>query len=220
MRWKPSKQLSQPRKYGFSSHDAVAKDAYWKAINCGASEEEAQKTGIDAVVEYIKPKPLPKAPTPEPTPESEPDLGPHPSSSTTMEHGQDIPDGYYWEKRKSNEEHAWRCDVNHGLGRYYLAGDRKTCPGCGSSQKGRGKHKEMDFYLPSGVIVRQEAPGLSKFKPRKPYKLSKSTATKRELVTHNQMCANVYFSLVANGYEAEEALRLAVERVDSELDKK
>ncbi|RYN33645.1 hypothetical protein AA0114_g11963 [Alternaria tenuissima] len=220
MRWKPSKQLSQPRKCGFSSHDAVAKDAYWKAINCGASEEEAQKTGIDAVVEYIKPKPLPKAPTPEPTPESEPDLGPHPSNSTTMEHGQDIPDGYYWEKRKSNEEHAWRCDVNHGLGRYYLAGDRKTCPGCGSSQKGLGKHKEMDFYLASGVIVRQEAPGLSKFKPRKPYKLSKSTATKRELVTHNQMCANVYFSLVANGYEAEEALRLAVERVDSELDKK
>ncbi|KAF7682265.1 hypothetical protein GT037_001241 [Alternaria burnsii] len=220
MRWKPSKQLSQPRKCGFSSHDAVAKDAYWKAINYGASEEEAQKRGIDAVVEHIKPKPLPKAPTPEPTPESEPDLGPHPSGSTTMEHGQDIPDGYYWEKRELDEEHAWRCDVNHGLGRYYLAGDRKTCPGCGSSQKGLGKNEEMDFYLPSGVIVRQEAPGLSKFKPRKPYRLSKSTTTRREPITHNQMCANVYFSFVANGYEAEEALRLAVERVDSELDKK
>jgi hypothetical protein len=220
MRWKPSKRLSQSRKWGFSCHDAVAKDAYWKAINSGALEEEAQQIGIDAVVEYIKPKPPPKAPTPEPTTDPEPDPGPHTSGSTTMEHGQDIPDGYYWEKRKTDEEHAWRCDVNHGLGRYYLAGDKKTCPGCGSSQRSPGKHKKMDFYLPSGVIVRQEAPGLSKYKPRKPYKLSKSTATKRGLVTHNQMCNRVYFSLVDDGYDAEEALRLAVERVDSELDKK
>ncbi|KAL1800784.1 hypothetical protein ACET3X_001126 [Alternaria dauci] len=222
IRWKPSKRFGQPRDSGFSCHNAVAKDAYWKAINTGASEEEARKMGIDAVFEYIKPKPPPKAPTPEPMPMPmpEPDLGPHPSGSATMEHGQDVPDGYYWEKQRPDEEHAWRCDVNHALGRYYLAGDKKSCSGCGSSQKGPGKHKEMDFYLPSGVVVRQEAPGLSLYKPRKPYKLSNPPAMKKEPVTHNQMCASAYFELVEMGHEAEEAMRLAVERVDTALDKK
>jgi hypothetical protein len=220
MRWKPSKQSAQLRKSHRPCHNAVAKDAYWEATNTGASEEEARQMGVNAVVKYIKPKPSPKAPTPEPTPEPELDLGPHPNGSATMEHGQEIPDGSYWEKRKAGEKRAWRCDVNHGLGRYYLAGDKKSCPGCGSSQNGPGKHEEMDFYLPSSVIVRQEAPGLSKYKPRKPYNLSKSTATKRVMVTHNQMCSKVYFELVAEGYEAEEAMRLAVERLDNELDQK
>jgi hypothetical protein len=220
MRWKPSKQSAQLRKSHRPCHNAVAKDAYWEATNTGASEEEARQMGVNAVVKYIKPKPSPKAPTPEPTPEPELDLGPHPNGSATMEHGQEIPDGSYWEKRKVGEKRAWRCDVNHGLGRYYLAGDKKSCPGCGSSQNGPGKHEEMDFYLPSSVIVRQEAPGLSKYKPRKPYNLSKSTATKRVMVTHNQMCSKVYFELVAEGYEAEEAMRLAVERLDNELDQK
>lgn len=34
------------------------------------------------------------------------------------------------------------------------------------------------------------------------------------------MCSKVYFELVDEGYEAEEAMRLAVERIDNELDKK
>jgi hypothetical protein len=221
VRWKPSKQSSQPRKSDRPCHNAVAKDAYWEAINTGASEEEARQMAVDAVIEYIKPKPRPKKePTPELTLEPEPNLGPHPSGSATMEHSQEIPDGCYWERRQADEKHAWRCDVNHALGRYYLAGDKKTCPGCGSCHNGVGKHGEMDFFLPSGVVVRQEAPGLSKYKPRRPYKLSKSSATSREPVTHNQMCTKVYFELVDEGYEAKEALKLAVERIDRELDKK
>jgi hypothetical protein len=220
MPWKPSKQSAQRRKSDRPCHNAVAKDAYWAAMSTGATEEEARQMGVNAVCNYLKPKLPPKTPTPEPKPEPEPDLGPHPSGSTTVEHGQRIPNHHYWEKRKVNEEYAWRCDVNHSLGRYYLAGDKRSCPGCGSSRNGPGKRKEMDFYLPSGVIVRQEAPGLSKWKPRKPYKLSKSPTTKKEPVSHNQMCSKVYFELIAEGHEVDEALRLAVERLDYELDKK
>ncbi|KAI4923306.1 hypothetical protein J4E85_008343 [Alternaria conjuncta] len=222
MRWKPSKQAARLRKSDRPCHNAVAKDAYWEAVSTGATEEEARQVAVDAVVRYLRPKPPPKAPTPEttPEPEPEPDLGPHPSGSTTMEHGQEIPDGYYWKKQKADEQVAWRCDVNHGLGRYYLAGDKKTCPGCGAGRTSLGKSEDMDFYLPSGVVVRQEAPGLSIWRPRKPYKIGKPAATKREPVSHNQMCAKVYFGLLAEGNEAEEALRLAIERVDSELDKK
>ncbi|KAG9191730.1 hypothetical protein G6011_10464 [Alternaria panax] len=220
MCWKPSKQSTQPRKSDRPCHNSVAKDAYWAATNAGASEEEARQMGVDAVIEYIKPKPPPRAPTPEPAPEPKPNLGPHPSGSATMEHGQDIPDRHYWEQLKAEEDYAWRCDVNHGLGRYYLAGDKKSCPGCGSSRNGPGKHEEMDFYLPPGIIVRQEAPGLSEYKPRKPYRTSKSTVTKRDLVTHNQMCSKIYFELVEEGCKTEEAIRLAVQRVDIDLDKK
>jgi hypothetical protein len=176
--------------------------------------------GINAVGNYLKPKLPPKTPTPEPKLEPEPDLGPHPSSSTTVEHGQMIPSRHYWKKRKANEENAWRCDVNHSLGLYYLARDKKSFPGCGLSRNGLGKCKEMDFYLPSGVIIRQEAPGLSKWRPRKPYKLSKFATTKKEPISHNQMCSKVYFGLVAEGHELDEALRLAVERLGYELDKK
>ncbi|KAI4643865.1 hypothetical protein J4E93_006878 [Alternaria ventricosa] len=222
MRWKPSKQTARLRKSDRPCHNAVAKDAYWEAVGTGATEGEARQIAVDAVVQYLRPKPPPKAPTPEPTPESdlEPDLGPHPSGSITMEHGQEIPDGCYWKKEKPDENLAWRCDVNHGLGRYYLAGDKKTCPGCGAGRSSQGKSEEMDFYLPSGVVVRQEAQGLSVWKPRKPYKMSKSAAPKREAVSHNQMCAKVYFELLAQEHETEKALALAIERVDSELDKK
>ncbi|KAI4696887.1 uncharacterized protein J4E84_000010 [Alternaria hordeiaustralica] len=222
MRWKPSKQTARLRKSDRPCHNAVAKDAYWQAVGTGATEEVARQIAVDAVVHYLRPKVRSKGPTPEPTPESEPepDLGPHPSGSTTMEHGQEIPDGYYWKKQKAGEKLAWRCDVNHGLGRYYLAGDKKTCPGCGAGRTSLGKSEDMDFYLPSGVVVRQEAPGLSIWKPRKPYKIGKPATTKREAVSHNQMCAKVYFELLAQEHEAEEALALAIERVDSELDKK
>ncbi|KAI4662609.1 uncharacterized protein J4E88_010878 [Alternaria novae-zelandiae] len=222
MRWKPSKQAARIRKSDRPCHNAVAKDAYWEAVSAGATEEEARQIAVDAVVRYLRPKAPPKAPTPEttPEPEPEPDLGPHPSGSTTMEHGQEIPDCYYWKKQKADEKLAWRCDVNHGLGRYYLAGDKKTCPGCGAGRTSLGKSEDMDFYLPSGVVVRQEAPGLSIWKPRKPYKIGKPAATKREPVSHNQMCAKVYFELLAQAHEAEEALALAIERVDNELDKK
>ena len=218
--WKPSKPSKKPRKHPISCHNSIANDAFWEAINAGVTEDEARQTAVDAVFEWLKPKTQPKAPTPEPEPEPEPDLGPHISGSETMEHGQEIPDGYYWHKQEENEEYAWRCDLNHAFGRYYLAGDKKTCPGCGSSRRGGGRREVMDFYLPPGVIVRQEAPGLSKWSPRKPYRLKKVSKTRKGNFTHNQMCSKAYHDLLADGHGAEEALKLAVEKVDHELDRR
>jgi hypothetical protein len=222
MKWKPNKPSGNPRKSDRPCHNAVAKDAYWTAINAGATEDEARQMGVNAVEEYLKPKPPPKEPTPEPTPEPEPDLGPHPSGSTMMEHGQELPECAYWAKEEQHEEFAWRCDVNHALGRYYLAGDKKSCPGCGSNKGGLGKHAIMDFYMPPGVMVREEAPHLVKWKPRK-YKArvnSKSAKPKTAAQTHNQICAEKYFQAIDEGHEDEEALRLAIEATDAQLEEK
>jgi hypothetical protein len=71
--------------------------------------------GVNAIVEFLKPKPPPKAHTPEPMPEPEPDLGPHPSGSKTMEYGQEYPVCAYEEKRERHEEPAWRCDVRNSM---------------------------------------------------------------------------------------------------------
>ncbi|RMZ71739.1 hypothetical protein GMOD_00006883 [Pyrenophora seminiperda CCB06] len=221
-RWKPSKPLKQARKQRTSCHNSIAKDAFWAAIDTGATRDEALHIAVNALLEWLKPKVVPKEPTPEPEPEPEPepDLGPHPSGSKTMEHDQDIPDGFYWTQRNRDEEFAWRCDVNHALGRYYLASDRKSCPGCGSSRNGLGKRETMDFYLPPGVIVRQEAPTLSKWTPRRPNKSNKVSKTKTNQVSHNQMCAKAYFDLIADGHEEGEALELTLFNVDSELDRR
>ncbi|RAR05087.1 hypothetical protein DDE82_004105 [Stemphylium lycopersici] len=219
--WKPNKPSNKPLKSSSVCHNGIAKDAYWKAMNSGATEEEALQRGVKTVVNFLVPKPPPKMPTPEPEPEPGPDLGPHISGSASMEHGQEIPDGYYWEKQSRHEELAWRCDVNHALGRYYLAGDKRSCPSCGSNKGGLGKHEVMDFYLPPGVTVRQEAPGLSKWKPRKPYNTSKPTEKKgRAVVTHNQMCSKAYFEFVAGGRQENEGLRLAIKQVDEKLGKR
>jgi hypothetical protein len=221
MKWRPNKSSAGQRKSGNPCHNGVAKDAYWAAINAGATEDESRQMGVNAVVEFLKPKPPPKAPTPEPTPEPEPDLGPHPSGFTTMEHGQELPECAYGKKQDRHEEFAWRCDVNHALGRYYLAGDKKSCPGCGSNKGGLGKHAVMDFFMPPGVMVRQEAPHLVNWKPRK-YKAraSKSTKAKTAAQTHNQICAEKYFQAIYKGLEDEEALRFAVEATDAQLDEK
>ncbi|KAF1948002.1 hypothetical protein EJ02DRAFT_391519 [Clathrospora elynae] len=218
--WRPCKPTGKTRKSDRPCHNSIAKDAYWSAVNAGATEGDAHQMGISAVREFLKPKPPPKEPTPEPTPEPEPDHGPHLSGSTTMEHDQELPDGAYWEKQEHHVEYAWRCDVNHALGRYYLAGDKKTCPGCGSSRTGQGKRETMDFYLPQSLVVRQEAPGLSKWKPRKPNKSAKPNLSNKSAVTHNQMCSRAYFKIVDEGHGVEEALRLAVEQIDAELDEK
>ncbi|KAI0581768.1 hypothetical protein Alg130_06422 [Pyrenophora tritici-repentis] len=214
--WKPTKPLKKARKASSICHNAKAKDAYWEAIDAGATHDEARQVAADTVVEWLKPKPkpLPKTPTPELEPEPEPDLGPHTSGSTTMEHGQEIPDGSYWEKEDKHEEYAWRCDVGHAFGRYYLAGDKKSCPGCGSSKQGMGKRATMDFYLPPGAVVRQEAPGLSTWKPRalKPGKVFKS---KIGPVTHNQMCSKVYHEMIAHENGTEEAFELALMETES-----
>jgi hypothetical protein len=223
MKWRPSKLWGKARRAPNSSHNSIAKAAYWTAIDAGANMEEARGMGVNAVLEHLRPKP-PKAqkePTLEPTPEPEPDLGPHPSNSTTMEHGQDLPECVYFDKQERHEELAWRCDVNHALGRYYLAGDKKSCPGCGSSKSGQGKRTEMDFYMPKGVIVRQEAPGLSNWKPRRPYKTEKSKVTDSvSFQTHNQLCAKTYFEAVNDGKTHEEALTQAMIETDRYLDSK
>jgi len=113
---------------------------------------------------------LPKQPTPAPSPSPEPEPGPHPSGSTTMEHAQDLPSCASFTAPDEDEQPAWRCDINHALGRYYLAGDKRSCPGCGSNKEGKGKHAVMDFWLPRGVVVRQEVDVLG-WKPRRPYRV-------------------------------------------------
>lgn len=222
--YKPSKPLGKVRRSKTLSHNSIAKEAYWAAIDAGASSAEAQRAGVDAVEAALRPV-TPKEPTPEPTPEPEPDLGPHPSGSETMEHGQDLPECAYFDKKDKHEEYAWRCDVNHALGRYYLAGDKRSCPGCGSARHGFGKQAIMDFYLSPGVVVRQDAPGLSQWKPRKPYKNRKASpqniaAGVKKHYTHNQICSRRYFEAIEAGHEDEQAERLAIERLEAELEAK
>lgn len=226
--WMPGRPTGKPRRSGHLSHNSIAKDAYWDAINAGATADEALKKGIEAVEAYLqakREKKEKKEPTPEPTPEPV-DLGPHPSGSKTLEHGQNLPMGAYWKKQARSDEFAWRCDVNHALGRYYLAGDVKSCPGCGSCRSGPGQHHEMDFYLPSGSIARQGAPGLVKFKPRTPYKLTKKSKKAKQIVSHNQFCSKKYWELIAEGREHvngggnEEVLALAIKATDAYVDAK
>jgi hypothetical protein len=136
-----------------------------------------------------------------------------------MEHGQDLPSCSYWEKKDRHDEPAWRCDVNHALGRYYLSGTKKTCPGCGTNKSGVGKHATMDFYLPESAVVRQEAPELVKWVPRKPYKIKAKRDEKRQTVkSHNQMCSKAYWVAVQQGKAHDEALMTAIDETDKELD--
>ena len=221
-RWRPSKPFGRARRSKHLSHNSIAKEAYWSAVSTGSNPDEALQIAVDTVTEHIKPKVV-KEPTPEPIPSPEPDLGPHPSGSATMEQDQDIPSCVYFTQRTRHEEPAWRCDINHALGRYYLAGDKRTCPGCGSNKSGQGKHEIMDFYLPEGVVVRQEADGLSKWKPRKPYKVRegrKRDPEKSVVPTHNQLASRKYWEAIEAGKNTVEAYRWAVEDSDRWLDEK
>jgi hypothetical protein len=214
--WKPSKQVKEVKKPSF--HNAIAKVAWYAAYNSGATEEEAHKKAREAVLEHLRPKPKPKLLselTPEPEPEPI-DLGPHPSGSATMEHGQGIPECHSFKKIEKFDELAWRCDGGHALGRYYLAGDKKTCPGCGLGRTTKGGRREtMDFYMPSGAVVRQEAPELVKWHPAK----QKDRANK-VLCSHNQICTKNYWAAVEKGQTHEQALKTALEETDAQLDAK
>ncbi|KAJ4310446.1 hypothetical protein N0V94_008439 [Neodidymelliopsis sp. IMI 364377] len=144
-----------------------------------------------------------------------------------MEHGQDLPTSAYFTPNDPSDELAWRCDINHALGRYYLSGDKRSCPGCGSNITGLGKHTTMDFYLPPGVVVRQECDTLT-WKPRKPYKPragKKGEARKvkekpSNLLSHNQVASKKYWDAVGKGKEVGEALRWAVAETDRWLDER
>lgn len=219
--WKPYKPHGKPRTTKSHIHNSIAKDAYWPVYNETGDEQLAWRAGIDAVNDFLESR-KPKEPTPEPTPEPEPDLGPHPSGSTTMEHGQDIPECAYFDRQDEDDEYAYRCDISHALGRYYLAGDKRSCPGCGTNKGGSGKQTIMDFFIPSGVYVRQEAPGLVQWKPRKPYnvKSREGAVKKKQYLLHNQSCSRKYFAAIDAGHDAEEAMRIAIAEFEAELDAK
>lgn len=221
-KWRPSKYRGSERRSKTLSHNSIAKDAFWDAYNAGASADEARKRAVEAVEAYLDLKKRP-APAPEPTPKPTPepiDLGYHPSGSKTLEHGQDFPESAYWEREEDGEQFAWRCDLNHALGRYYLSGDKKHCPGCGSGRtSGVAKNAMMDFYLPSGVVVRQEAPGLVEWKPRRPYNLKKKAKKHRPtFLSHNQICAKKYWEGIGLGRDHDAALELAIRETDELLD--
>ena len=219
--WNPSKQYAKSRRSTHLSHNSIAKEAFWDAINTGSSADVARQRAVEAVEQFLKPKTPPREPTPEIALNPAPvDIGPHPSGSKTMEHGQDIPECAYWEKKVNGEELAWRCDLNHAFGRYYLAGNKRTCPGCGSNVSGKAKHTELDFYLPDGVVIRQDAPDLVKWHPRKPYRMNGKPSKNRErqTLTHNQICSKKYWDAVEAGKEQVEALASALADTDVLLD--
>ena len=228
--WKVSKPSSKPRSTLHMSHNSIAKDAYWIAIDKGMTREEAWQKGIEAVEAHLRAvakKKEKKTPVLEPAPVPV-DPGPHPSGSLVMEHGQVLPVGASFERlsQEQQEERAWRCDVNHVLGRYYMAGDIKSCPGCGSCKTGPGKHPELDFFLPAGTVARQKAPDLVKWKPRRAYKLAKKSKKEKQCVSHNQIASKKYWELVEQGHEHVEGfydaktLELAIEATEQHIDAK
>lgn len=223
--WRPSKPFgvtyNRARRSKHLSHNSIAKEAYWAAISAGSSLDDARATATAAVLTHLAPKPPPKEPTPAPTPTPEPDPGPHPSGSATMEHGQDTPSCAYFGKRERHEEFAWRCDVNHALGRYYLAGDKRSCPGCGSNKGGLARHAVMDFYLPPGVVMRQEVQAVQ-WRARRPYKMREGRKdegrAKKTESTHNQVASRQYWGAVDAGRSPDDALAWAVRETDRWLD--
>ncbi|KAI8936760.1 hypothetical protein NX059_006007 [Plenodomus lindquistii] len=225
MRWKPGKPPGKIPKLANQCHNSVAKYAFWAAISTGHTEDAARDIGRATLLAHLAPKPR-KEPTPPPVPAPKPDPGPHPSGSDTMEHGQDLPDCAYWKRQQRHEDPAWRCDVSHALGRYYLAGDKKSCPGCGTNKGGAGRQTVMDFFLPPGTIIRQEAPNIVKWKPRK-YKgragagaSVKEGKEKGKHLTHNQACSEKYFRAKTEGLGHAVALERAVRQTDEWLDGK
>ena len=212
------------------SHNSIAKDAYWNAINNGATHEQARRSGVDAVEAYlltVAKKKEKKILTPEPNPDPI-DLGPHPSGSMTMEHGQTLPNraSFVRLSEQRYEKNAWRCDINHAFGRYYMAGDVKSCQGCGSCRNGSARQTEMDFYLPIGTVVRQKASDLVKWRPRKAYNRRKKGKNHKQGVTHNQITSKHYWDLVAQGHRHVEGsfdietLALAMEAAEQQIDTK
>ncbi|ORY17844.1 hypothetical protein BCR34DRAFT_554981 [Clohesyomyces aquaticus] len=230
--WKPSpiyarrKKADSKKPKSQLSHNGIAKVAYWDAIKNGSTPAEAWKKAIEYIEEVLRPKPKRK-PTPEPRSESEDEQvepEPHPSGSKTMEQGQELPLGSYFKKTERHEEFAWRCEVHHALGRYYHAGDKKSCPGCGSHKGGKARQTIMDFYMEEGSTVRQTAEGLVDWKPRRLYNTTKK-ATGRETakaptLTHNQHAAKVYREYIAKGKPEKEAMQLAMDETEAWVDAK
>ncbi|KAF1933011.1 uncharacterized protein M421DRAFT_1583 [Didymella exigua CBS 183.55] len=115
-------------------------------------------------------------------------------------------------------------------GRYYLAGDKRSCPRCGSNKGGLGKPAVMGFYLPLGVVIRQEmADGEAKWKPRKPYKMRAGTARdtmkkkkkkkkKNADSSHNQIASRKHWAAIDAGKTTDGALAWAVRATDRWLD--
>jgi hypothetical protein len=226
--WNLSKQYVKPRRSTTLSHNSIGKDAFWNAINRGSNANVARREAIGAIEEFLRPEIPAHEPAPEPELEPDPEpetvkLGPHPSGSKTMEHGQDIPECAYWDKKERDEELAWRCDVNHAFGRYYISGAQRTCPGCGSNKSATSaKRAAMDFYLPDGVVVRQDAPDLVKWHPRKPYNTKRIEKTSKDRgkqgLSHNQTCSKKYWDAIEAGKEHDVALAGALGDIDAWLD--
>jgi hypothetical protein len=82
----------------------------------------------------------------------------------------------------------------------------------------------MDFYMPSGTAIRQEAPGLVTWKPRKPYRPRKTSTNpkpaKKKCVTksHNQLCTTNYWKAIDSGLGHEDALQTAIQETMDYLD--
>ncbi|KAF2006920.1 hypothetical protein P154DRAFT_178575 [Amniculicola lignicola CBS 123094] len=215
--WKPSPLSKKPRVSTYGSHNSIAKDAFWASSLAGLNDDDARAAAVEALHSSLAPKP-PKALViieRKPTPPLPIDNGPHPSGSSTMEHGQDLPTHASFERFSSSDSFAWRCDITHALGRYYMAGDKKCCPGCGSHFNGGGRKRVMDFFLPSGYVVRQIAP-----LHLQDWQAGRKPKTKKGLSTHNQMANLNYWNIIdEQGLDHEDACKLAIQMTDEYLDR-
>lgn len=83
----------------------------------------------------------------------------------------------------------------------------------------------MDFYLPLGVVVRQEVSEV-KWRARRPYKMrdgkknGKAEGREKKENTHNQVASKKYWEAVDAGKTAAEALICAVRETDRWLDER
>ncbi|KAF2190998.1 hypothetical protein K469DRAFT_746454 [Zopfia rhizophila CBS 207.26] len=128
----------------------------------------------------------------------------HPSGSRTLEIGQTLPEGSYWEPEGEDDKPAWRCDAGHALGRYYMAGDKKTCVGW------------------KGTYAHQYAPGIVYWRPYKSHKPppERKTATstrKKRQYCHSQIATKTYRVTLEAGFGEGDALKRAVEAPDYAL---
>ena len=137
---------------------------------------------------------------------------PHPSGSKTLELHQNLPPNAYFEPSSASEEPAWRCGIKHPMGHYYNAGDRKACAGCFTALSHNPNARIMDFYLPRRTYFYQPAPGMI-WKPSKCFLKERRCKN----LSHNSIAKEAFWEANRGGATDEEALKAAIEAIETHL---
>lgn len=133
-------------------------------------------------------------------------LPPHPSGSKTLEPHQILPPDAFFEEKHIDDKLVWRCHVQHALGYYYNAGDRKSCRGCNTNISA-GMNKIMDFYMPHNTVFYQ--PTAPEARPWLPNALSRKP-TKYKASCHNAIAKEAFWEARNSGASEEDAREQAV----------